>query len=89
MLKNLAKNPDYFGFLIIAPNCQKILKIRTNPVLHYLISDSKMASNLSIDCFRQGFCSNMDLSDHAHILRTGVFEGEEFNKKKEASSYGN
>jgi hypothetical protein len=23
----------------------------------------------------------MDLSDHAHILHTGVFEGEEFNKK--------
>ncbi len=29
-----------------------------------------------------GFCSNMDLSDHAHILHIGVFEGEEFNKKK-------
>jgi hypothetical protein len=23
----------------------------------------------------------MDLSDHAHILHTGVFEGEEFNEK--------
>ncbi len=27
------------------------------------------------------FCSNMDLSDHAHIFHTGVFEGEEFNEK--------
>ncbi len=27
------------------------------------------------------FCSNMDLSDHAHILHTGIFEGEEFNEK--------
>jgi hypothetical protein len=27
------------------------------------------------------FCSNMDLSDHAQILHTGVFEGEEFNEK--------
>jgi hypothetical protein len=23
----------------------------------------------------------MDLSDHTHILHTGVFEGEEFNEK--------
>ena len=28
-----------------------------------------------------GFCSNMELSDHAHILHTEVFEGEEFNEK--------
>jgi hypothetical protein len=27
------------------------------------------------------FCSNMDLSDHAHILHTGGFEGKEFNEK--------
>ncbi len=27
------------------------------------------------------FCSNMDLSYHAYILHTGVFEGEEFNEK--------
>jgi hypothetical protein len=27
------------------------------------------------------FCSNVATSDHAHILHTGVFEGEEFNKK--------
>ncbi len=30
----------------------------------------------------RSFCSNMDLSDHAHIFHAGVFEGEEFNKKK-------
>ena len=28
-----------------------------------------------------GFCSNVATSDHAHILHTGVFESEEFNKK--------
>ena len=27
------------------------------------------------------FCSNVAISDHVHILYTGVFEGEEFNKK--------
>ena len=27
------------------------------------------------------FCSNVPTSDHDHILNTGVFEGEEFNKK--------
>jgi hypothetical protein len=27
------------------------------------------------------FCSNMDLSDHAQILRTGDFVGEEFREK--------
>ena len=30
----------------------------------------------------RGFCSNVVPSDHAHILHTGVFEGEEFNKKR-------
>ncbi len=28
-----------------------------------------------------GFCSNMDLSDHAYIMHTGVSEGEVFNEK--------
>jgi hypothetical protein len=37
-----------------------------------------------------GVCSNMDLSDHAHILHTGIFEGEEFNEKKShlSETYG-
>ncbi len=30
---------------------------------------------------RIGFCSNMDLSDHAYILHTEVFEGEKLNEK--------
>ncbi len=30
---------------------------------------------------RRGFSSNMDLSDHAHILYTGVFECEKLNEK--------
>jgi hypothetical protein len=28
-----------------------------------------------------GFCSNMDLSDHAQILYTRGFEGEDFKEK--------
>ena len=31
------------------------------------------------------YCSNADLSDHAHILYTGVLEVEEFNKKTQVS----
>jgi hypothetical protein len=31
--------------------------------------------------FLWGFCSNMDLSDHAQILYTRGFEGEEFKEK--------
>ena len=34
----------------------------------------------------RGFCCNVTPSDHAHILHTGVFKGEEFNKK--GSSHG-
>jgi hypothetical protein len=30
---------------------------------------------------RRVFCSNMDLSDHAQILHTGGFVGEEFREK--------
>ncbi len=41
---------------------------------------AKMSILLYWKKFR-GFCSNMDLSDHAHILHTEVFESEEFNKK--------
>ena len=29
----------------------------------------------------RGFCSNMDLSDHAQILHTGAFEDKVFNEK--------
>jgi hypothetical protein len=31
------------------------------------------------------FCGNMNLSDHAHILHTGGFEGKEFKEKSQLS----
>ena len=43
--------------------------------------DRKNSSALPYYVYIGGLCCNVTPSDHAHILHTGVFEGEEFNKK--------
>ncbi len=48
-------------------SCKKVLHCAS----HGIMADNKLRL----------FCSNMDLSNHPHILHTGVFEGEEFNEK--------
>ncbi len=45
------------------------------------ILEAIFSSGLFLSWRYGGFCSNMDLSDHAQILHTGVLEGEEFNEK--------
>jgi hypothetical protein len=44
-------------------------------------NSDKFSINDSFNSDRENITSNMDLSDHAHILHTGVFEVEEFNEK--------
>jgi hypothetical protein len=56
----------------------------TKCVWIHIWSPTPNTKNLGSEGYRinkiWGFCSNMDLSDHAYILHTGVSEGEEFNE---------